>query len=184
MAVTSGPQIALSQIHVEAGGSATAQASLNDADIRALIGKGSGVQMAMSEWYGASRILVSGSAFFNSNSYAYAYACRHPSYGIGNADWYMYYGAGMDSRFDYSFVAQDYFGSSEFCGFVYKSTTGAPLNLGSSTINITNGVGNVTTSTYEDVLNNNDSRYVLVSEARPNGTFLQFLDSTCTITVE
>jgi len=54
MAVTDGPQIALSQIHVEAGGSATAQASLNDADIRDLIGKGAGVQMAMSEWYGAS----------------------------------------------------------------------------------------------------------------------------------
>ena len=53
MAVTNGPQIALSQIHVEAGGVATAQASLNDTDIRGLIGKGSGVQMAMSEWYGA-----------------------------------------------------------------------------------------------------------------------------------
>ena len=54
MAVTNGPQIAISQINVEAGGGATAQASLNDAAIRGLIGKGAGVQMAMSEWYGAS----------------------------------------------------------------------------------------------------------------------------------
>ena len=51
MAVTNGPQIAISQIHAEVGG--TGQASLNDADIRGLIGKGAGAQMAMSEWYGA-----------------------------------------------------------------------------------------------------------------------------------
>lgn len=54
MAVTNGPQIAISQIHVEAGGGATAQASLNDTDIRDLIGKGAAAQMAMSEWYGAT----------------------------------------------------------------------------------------------------------------------------------
>ena len=52
MAVTNGPQIAISQIHAEVGG--TGQASLNDADIRGLINKASGAQMAMSEWYGAS----------------------------------------------------------------------------------------------------------------------------------
>lgn len=52
MPITNGPQIAISQIHAEVGG--TGQASLNDADIRGLIGKASGAQMAMSEWYGAS----------------------------------------------------------------------------------------------------------------------------------
>ena len=52
MAVTNGPQIAISQIHAEVGG--TGQASLNDPDIRGLIGKGEGVQMNMKEWYGAS----------------------------------------------------------------------------------------------------------------------------------
>lgn len=46
--------ISLNQMHVEAGGTSGTTASINDADIRALIGKGSGVQMSFSEWYGAS----------------------------------------------------------------------------------------------------------------------------------
>ena len=46
--------ISLNQIHVEAGGSSGTSASLNDSDIRALIGKGSGATMSFSEWYGAS----------------------------------------------------------------------------------------------------------------------------------
>lgn len=46
--------ISLNQIHVEAGGSSGTTASLNDSDIRALIGKGSGASMSFSEWYGAS----------------------------------------------------------------------------------------------------------------------------------
>jgi hypothetical protein len=46
--------LTLNAIHVEAGGSSETQASINDADIRALIGKAEGVQMAFSEWYGAS----------------------------------------------------------------------------------------------------------------------------------
>ena len=50
---TSGP-ISLNQIHVEAGGSSGTTASLNDADIRGLIGKSSGAQMSFNEWYGAA----------------------------------------------------------------------------------------------------------------------------------
>jgi len=46
--------ISLNQIHVEAGGTSGTTASLNDSDIRALIGKGSGASMSFSEWYGAS----------------------------------------------------------------------------------------------------------------------------------
>lgn len=46
--------ISLNDIHVEAQGPSGGQASINDADIRALIGKSSGAQMAFSEWYGAS----------------------------------------------------------------------------------------------------------------------------------
>lgn len=46
--------ISLNEIHVEAGGTSGTQASINDADIRALIGKASGAQMSFSEWYGAS----------------------------------------------------------------------------------------------------------------------------------
>ena len=54
MALPTSGQIDLNAIHVEAGGSSGTQCSINDSDIRGLIGKASGVQMAFSEWYGAS----------------------------------------------------------------------------------------------------------------------------------
>ena len=54
MPLPSSGQITLNQIHVEAGGGSGTSASINDSDIRALIGKGSGSQMSFSEWYGAS----------------------------------------------------------------------------------------------------------------------------------
>ena len=46
--------ISLNQIHIEAGGSSGSQASLNDADIRAMIGKSSGASNAFNEYYGVS----------------------------------------------------------------------------------------------------------------------------------
>lgn len=64
--------ISLNDIHVEAGGTSGTQASINDADIRALIGKSSGAQMSFNEWYGASAsleetVVTAGSAtiFYN-----------------------------------------------------------------------------------------------------------------------
>jgi hypothetical protein len=54
MALQTSGAISLNQIHVEAGGSSGSQASINDSDIRGLIGKGSGAQMSFSEWYGAT----------------------------------------------------------------------------------------------------------------------------------
>lgn len=54
MALQSSGAISLNQIHIEAGGSSGTQCSINDSDIRALIGKSSGATMSFSEWYGAS----------------------------------------------------------------------------------------------------------------------------------
>ena len=56
MALQTSGQISLNDIHIEAGGISVSgtQASINDTDIRGLIGKGSGVQMSFNEWYGAS----------------------------------------------------------------------------------------------------------------------------------
>lgn len=54
MALQTSGAISLNDIHVEAGGSSGSQASINDADIRGLIGKNSGSQMSFNEWYGAS----------------------------------------------------------------------------------------------------------------------------------
>jgi len=55
MTLPSSGALSLNAIHVEAGGSSGSQASINDSDIRVLIGKGSGATMSFSEWYGASR---------------------------------------------------------------------------------------------------------------------------------
>lgn len=54
MALPSSGAISLNQMHIEAGGSSGTQVGLNDADIRGLISKSSGSQMAFNEWYGAS----------------------------------------------------------------------------------------------------------------------------------
>ena len=54
MPVPSSGAISLNQFHVEAGGTSGTQCSINDSDIRALIGKASGVTMSFNEWYGAS----------------------------------------------------------------------------------------------------------------------------------
>ena len=50
---TSGP-ISLNDLHIEAGGTSQTQASLNDADIRDIIGKASTAQNSFSEYYGQS----------------------------------------------------------------------------------------------------------------------------------
>ena len=50
---TSGP-ISLNDIHIEAGGTSGTQCGMNDADIRALIGKNAGTQNSFNEYYGAS----------------------------------------------------------------------------------------------------------------------------------
>ena len=47
-------EISLDEIHVEAGGTTSTEGSINDTDIRDLITKSAGVEMAFSEWYGAS----------------------------------------------------------------------------------------------------------------------------------
>jgi hypothetical protein len=58
MALQTSGAISLNDIHVEAGGSSSTQASINDSDIRGLIDKSSGAQMAFNEWYGASNVVA------------------------------------------------------------------------------------------------------------------------------
>jgi len=73
MALPTSGAISLNQIHVEAGGTSGTQASINDSDIRGLIGNSSGVNMSFNEWYGASSggttlSASNGNTFFISNS--------------------------------------------------------------------------------------------------------------------
>jgi hypothetical protein len=56
MALQTSGAISLNDIHVEAGGTTGTSASINDADIRDLIGKASGAQSSFSEFYGASAV--------------------------------------------------------------------------------------------------------------------------------
>ena len=62
MALQTSGAISLNDIHIEAGGSSGTSATINDSDIRGLIGKASGAQMSFSEWYGAEAEVVLTSA--------------------------------------------------------------------------------------------------------------------------
>lgn len=69
MALQTSGAISLNDIHVEAGGSSGSSATINDSDIRGLIGKSSGVQMSFSEWYGAANeITLTSAATINGQS--------------------------------------------------------------------------------------------------------------------
>jgi hypothetical protein len=54
MALPPSGTISLNDIHVEAGGTSGTLATINDADIRGLIGKAESTTMSFSEWYGAN----------------------------------------------------------------------------------------------------------------------------------
>lgn len=58
MALPSSGAISLNQMHVEAAGSGASgtTVSLNDSDIRGLIGKGSATSMNFAEWYGSDSV--------------------------------------------------------------------------------------------------------------------------------
>jgi hypothetical protein len=59
--------ISLNQMHTEVNGASGSIVSINDADIRGLIGKGSGVTMSFNEWYGASNVLDTQTLVVGSN---------------------------------------------------------------------------------------------------------------------
>ena len=58
MALPASGTLSLNEIHIEAGGTTATEAGINDADIRGLISKSSGVEMSFNEWYGASSLLT------------------------------------------------------------------------------------------------------------------------------
>ena len=72
MALQTSGAISLNDIHIEAGGSSGTQVSMNDSDIRGLIGKASGASMSFSEWYGAAYAAV-GVITIVANQFSYGY---------------------------------------------------------------------------------------------------------------
>ena len=84
MALPNSGPLSLNQIHVEAGGSSSSEASINDSDIRGLIGKSSGAQMSFNEWYGATNtVTVSQTISSSTNNYNIA-SSRPGTYSAGN----------------------------------------------------------------------------------------------------
>lgn len=57
MALPTSGAISLNQMHIEAGGSSGSIVSINDSDVRSLIGKSSGATSSFSQFYGASSTL-------------------------------------------------------------------------------------------------------------------------------
>jgi len=60
MPLTSSGAISLDDMHQEVGGSANSNCSINDADIRGLIGASDGSSNAFDDWYGASAVTPRG----------------------------------------------------------------------------------------------------------------------------
>jgi hypothetical protein len=59
MALQASGSISLNDLHVEAGGTTGTQASMNDTDIRGLLGAAANSQMTFSSFYGASSSILS-----------------------------------------------------------------------------------------------------------------------------
>lgn len=81
MALQSSGAISLNDIHVEVGGTSGTTCSLNDSDIRALLGKSSGATSSFSEFYGASSVSYSAFATWAAANYP---SVKHGSYQTGS----------------------------------------------------------------------------------------------------
>lgn len=120
MPLQSSGQISLNDIHLELGGTSGTQVSLNDSDVRGLISKASGAQMAINEWYGASAAtaLVSGTGTMG----IYPRATYSPGYwGYQNAT-----STGSISVTSGSFAAA--FGSGCTTASIYNEISGTISN--------------------------------------------------------
>ena len=140
MALQSSGAISLNQIHVEAGGTSGSNASINDADIRALINKASGATMSFSEWYGASATWTSTMTVGNQmiakiQNYGYLVSIIHN------------YGSLSDTTIDT-------FGNRTITGFYWNSLNNLILNItngpnsGWTSIKVNNTTFNRTAATF------------------------------------
>ena len=102
MPVPSSGAISLNQFHVEAGGTSGTTCTINDSDIRALIGKSSATTMSFNEWYGATSSASNGSSITcGTHSTTGKYAATYRGYADNAA---IGGGAAMGSYTDRSFT--------------------------------------------------------------------------------
>lgn len=97
---TSG-QITLNEIHVEAGGTSGTQASINDSDIRDMIGKASGATASFNEYYGASSSIFDSTQ--NNSVWGASYHSANATYGSASGSGWSMYASDL----------QGYFGSAK-----------------------------------------------------------------------
>ena len=139
MALQTSGAISLNQIHVEAGGTSGSNASINDADIRALIGKSSGATMSFSEWYGASADWTSTMTVGNQA------IAKIQNYGFATG--FYSYGSLSDTTIDT-------FGNRTINSFSWNSTNTLVLNIsngpnsGWTSIKVNNTTFNRTAATF------------------------------------
>jgi len=131
--------ISLNQIHVEAGGSSGTLCAINNADIRALIGKSSGATMSFSEWYGASADWTSTMTVGNQA------IAKIQNYGFATG--FYSYGSLSDTTIDT-------FGNRTINSFSWNSTNTLVLNIsngpnsGWTSIKVNNTTFNRTAASY------------------------------------
>ena len=122
MAVASSGAIDLDEFHQEAGGSANSNCTINDADIRGLIGKSAGATMAFNEWYGASSgpdVAVFGSGYNGNAGIDYTNTIDYVTISTtGNAsDW----GDATAAKIYYPTHGNDTYGITSYGGYVAAS---------------------------------------------------------------
>ena len=160
MAVPSSGAISLNDFHVEAGGTSGTQASLNDSDIRGLISKSSGAQMAFNEWYGASNVVAPPSGV-----HKITFTLNLQSNVIGGNTYYYWTTA-------YSIIGGTNPSSAPYTRYLYSLTFSGTLRSDHS------GIDNVTHITMRTNGSNiNNTQYTLFDEMNSYDSRLKVTDN-------
>lgn len=137
MALQTSGAISLNDIHVEAGGTSGTTCSINDSDIRALIGKASGATMSFSEWYGASNLVFQGT-LVPGNYAPSIYSPERWGYTLGYGSW-----TETTDNIGYTvseIYAQGTYGSTSASSFFFI-VSGNESNSGWTTLQVQNTSG-------------------------------------------
>lgn len=136
MPLQSSGQISLDDLHVEVGGTSGTQVSMNDTDVRGLISRASGAQMAMNEWYGASAVtaLASGTGttgvyargYYNPGYWGYQNATSTGSLSLTNGSFAAAFGSGCTGVNIYNDIPAQVSGSTQISYKINPFGIGAP----------------------------------------------------------
>lgn len=176
MPLPSSGAISLNEIHIEAGGTTATLCTINDADIRALIGKASGVTMSFSEWYGASSSLYTGTVTVGTQAIVYV-GVFYGFLGSGSRNTSTTSGSisPVDSTNFYSgadIVAccwEDHSAGANY-DLVLLEVAGNQSNSGWTTLDIAGTTFSRTAGTYYYDSNANTTQWTWLTQTNPFGT--------------